>query len=657
MAAFSAKSRILVAVMSLLLAAAGLLMFAPADSRAKQPAGMSAADREYLRKLAQDTWACIDYLTDKNTQLPYDNVLRGEYTSVSNIGLYAASVAAAVDFGFLDRREARERLGTLLDNIANFTQWNGFTQSWNNVHNGQPSTGDPWISTLDSGNYYAGLMVGRVYFPELATQFNRVIDVADWSKLYNPETNKLRFGYNRQKDIYNGDLNDLGSDARLAYFLAIGRDKIPATAWRSMNRNLEERYGLQYLQPGWQGGGLFMQFISGLILDEKDTFLGASAANFAYAQIVHARNQGYPVWGWSACAAPGGEYLGMGALKDSVVTPHASVLALKYYPRLALANLKALEAMGARKPFQGFDFGFRDSIDFKTKAVADNYLLLDQCMLFLALSNFLQDDFIVKAFKQDAVARKGYKVIPDLQALNIVDELAGRDSQTVPGAVLAEPGVKVKPYAEKSLQSANAIHTPAEVKLDGDLSEWADAQPVLLGKDTFADLETLPDRDDLGATCYFMWDDTYLYFAAKVRDNLLRFTKTGALIWQDDCIELYIAPQQNNFVWGTRNNYQIGLAAGGPDGKPQAWAWFQDGDPGDNVRLAAKQGDAVADGQRGYIIEARIRWDFLLVKPYPSEVIGVSPAVHWIDANKQELKLNWSFLYDGKSLGKLTLLK
>ena len=70
-----------------------------------------------------------------------------------------------------------------------------------------------------------------------------------------------------------------------------------------------------------------MQTITGLWLDEAGTPSGRSAANFAYAQVRHADVNGYPVWGWSACADPAGGYLGWGRLRDAVVTPHAAAMA------------------------------------------------------------------------------------------------------------------------------------------------------------------------------------------------------------------------------------------------------------------------------------------------------------------------------------------
>lgn len=627
---------------------------------------ISKQDIRYLQNLAEDTWNCIDYLADKNTQLPYDNIQKGEYTSVTNIGLYVASLAAAVDMGFISRRKAVQRLETLLVNLEQFTKWNGFTQSWNSVINGHPAGHDPWISTLDSGNYYAGLMVGRAYFPKLKPLFDKIIEAADWSKFYNAKAEKLYFGYNCKEQRFGGNLDFLGSDARLAYFLAIAKNKIPARSWKKLNRNMEERYDMQYFQPGWQGGGLFMQMISGLILNEKDTFIGHAAANFAYAQIIHAQKNNYPVWGWSASAAPQGGYLGMNALQDKVVTPHASALAIHYYPARVVENLKKLEEMGARKPWvvngKKKNFGFRDSINLKTKAVADNYLVLDQCMLFMALANFLDNGIIWETFKENAGIREGYRKIPDLQPTGFVKKISGRDSGDAYkgdswGKIIEKGGVAT-PYIEKVVRHADAVHVQGTIKIDGELAEWQNVKPIMMGKESYLNIQNLKKLNDQDARVFFMWDKKFLYFAAEVMDNDLIFNQTGENIWKDDIIEFFIAPQQDDFVWGRKNCFQIGLAANGPEGRPQTWAWFQDGATGDNVLLAANTGKVLSDGKQGYIIEAAIKWSFLGIKPAPDMIIGVAPAIHFIDSSRENnYKLEWSFLPDGKSLGQLILKK
>lgn len=152
-----------------------------------------------------------------------------------------------------------------------------------------------------------------------------------------------------------------------------------------------------------------MQTITGLWLDEAGTPSGRSAANFAYAQVRHADVNGYPVWGWSACADPAGGYLGWGRLRDAVVTPHAAAMALPFFPRRALDNLRALEAMGARHE----SLGFYDAVDFETKRHSNGFLFLDQSMLFVSLANALRDGAVHRWFGADPLVRHGRMLLDE----------------------------------------------------------------------------------------------------------------------------------------------------------------------------------------------------------------------------------------------------
>ncbi len=165
-----------------------------------------------------------------------------------------------------------------------------------------------------------------------------------------------------------------------------------------------------------------MQFICDLFLDNRGTSLGLSSANFAWAQIVHGVEIGSPVWGWSACVAPNGTYLGMNMLVDEVVTPHASALAISLFPREVIDNLKRLETFGLREPCvvagNPQRFGFRDAVNWRNGHVTDKYLILDQAMLFLSLVNFCERGLLWKTFGNDPQVIEGKKRITDYRQAN-----------------------------------------------------------------------------------------------------------------------------------------------------------------------------------------------------------------------------------------------
>jgi hypothetical protein len=68
---------------------------------------LSRPDKQYLRELARDTWRSIESLVEPTTGLPYDNAHRGEFTSVSNIGLYLTDIVAARDMNLIGEQTGR----------------------------------------------------------------------------------------------------------------------------------------------------------------------------------------------------------------------------------------------------------------------------------------------------------------------------------------------------------------------------------------------------------------------------------------------------------------------------------------------------------------------------------------------------------------------
>ncbi len=348
------------------------------------------------------------------TGLPYDNSDKGEFTSVSNIGIYLTSVVAARELKLISRDEALKRLSLTIGSVEKLKNTFGFIQSWNSVSTLQPAMHDPWISLLDTGNFCAGLMTVSEACPELKKRCQKLIEGMEWSRFWDKEQKALIGGYNVVAKEFNKKwhLDALGTDAFLAQFFAVANGAAPPSFWATLRREKETKYGLSYLWPGWQGGGLFMQFASGIWVDIGKSELGQSARNFALAQIRHQEAIGAPVWGWSACDNPEGGYLGWGGLKDSVVTPHACALAVDSFPSQAIKNLRKLEELGARSEKDGF----YDSYDWQTKKHSKLFLMWDQGMLFVSLANYLEKGSIRIYFSSSPLVEKGKKLIPELAA-------------------------------------------------------------------------------------------------------------------------------------------------------------------------------------------------------------------------------------------------
>lgn len=398
------------------------------------PAGAASPlrnkDRRYLAGLYRDTWACLAHFVSPLSGLPYDSSRRSPATSTANIGLYLAACAVAGRTGLIPAAESNARLEAALTSLEKIPKFlGGFPVTWVNVESLQPAENQ--FSTVDHLSHLtAGLLAVKGIAPEFAPRIDRILTPMDWGNLYDPDRGCYKGGWRLDKKDFDVKQKGwdwyyryLAADTRFGNVWGIGTGQVPLESWGALNRERETKYGFSYFAPGWQGGGLFMQFVTGLFIDEGQTELGKSAADFAWAQMVHAERIGAPVWGWSASESPDGKkYLGWDAIVDGVVAPYASALAVAYYPRRVTANLRQLEKRRGRAPYKekgrSFAFGFRDSVDWKWGQVSEIYLSLDQSLLFLSLANALHDGVLWKAVGGDPHIQRALREIPDYAAIN-----------------------------------------------------------------------------------------------------------------------------------------------------------------------------------------------------------------------------------------------
>lgn len=396
-----------------------VLVWGAAVAAKEPPTPLSRSDRRYLVGVYEDSWRCLDHFVSTTTGFPYDSSRRLPSTSITNIGFYLAAVSVAAETGLLRREDAIPKIERTLASLEQVEKYLGaFPVTWVSAETLAPTENQ--FSTVDHlSNLSAGLLVVKGLFPELGARIDKILLPMDWGLLFDADRGWYKGGWRRdrrdfdvQQKGWDWYYSFLGADTRFGYFLGAARHQISGDAWVVLNAGKETKYGLSYFTPGWQGGGLFMQMVSGLFLDERDTVLGRSAADFAWVQVLHGKKIQAPVWGWSASeSADGKEYLGWNRILDAVVTPHASAMASVYYPATAALNLKELERRGTRAPWRGdgrsMRLGFRDSLNWRTGEVAPHYLCLDQAMLFLSLANRLHDGIVWTAVARDPLVQRG----------------------------------------------------------------------------------------------------------------------------------------------------------------------------------------------------------------------------------------------------------
>ncbi|MEY4195607.1 MAG: hypothetical protein RLZZ226_1975, partial [Pseudomonadota bacterium] len=404
-------------------------------------------DREFLSRLAADTWRGVEAMVDLRHGLPIDRIqfgkdslapeqaAIGDYTNITNVGVYLLGIVSAHELGLVNRAVALEKLTKTLDTMAGLETHQGFFYNYYNTTTLE--RGNHFVSFVDSAWFTASLMVVRQAFPEMAQRCTRLIAPGHFREFYDPETRLMSHGYHanlgQRSNMHYGVIF---TESRLGSLIAIGQGDVPAEHWFSMARTFPPEWNWQSQQPKlrteqtaqghhwmggyyqWRdylyvpswGGSLFEALMPVLVLDELQYAPKGLGYNDRIHTAIHRQyaleDLSYPVWGMSPSSTPGtaadyGEYgvkfLGAGGYRSGVVTPHVSALALMTEPAEATANLRTL---AERYPLYG-DFGLYDAVNPGTGEVAYSYLILDQAMTLIALTNHLKDHAIQRYFAAD----------------------------------------------------------------------------------------------------------------------------------------------------------------------------------------------------------------------------------------------------------------
>jgi hypothetical protein len=414
-------------------------------------------NREFVERLARDTWSGIEALTDRETHLPVDHVKLSpsleppasevaDYTNVTNVGLYLIAITAAHELGFVPAEEAVRRIGGVLDTLGKLETYDGFFFNYYDTTSLERTSN--FISFVDSSWLTAGLMVVRSTFPTLHDRPTEIIERQNYAFFYDDVTQQMSHGYYVNvptRSEYHYGL--LYTEPRLGSLIAIGKGDVPEEHWFALVRAYPPEAAWQTQRPsGWRtetvrghvvdegyyewsgakfvpswGGSMFEALMPTLVLDEQryaPKSLGRNDEVHARVQLRYAtENLGYPVWGLSPSTEPSGkgygEYgvkvlgsLGYGA---GAVAPYAGALALVVMPDEAAENLREL----ARRYDLYGDYGFYDSVDPRSGAVAEQYLALDQSMILISAANSLKDRCIQKRFAADPIAERALSILGD----------------------------------------------------------------------------------------------------------------------------------------------------------------------------------------------------------------------------------------------------
>lgn len=151
----------------------------------------------------------------------------------------------------------------------------------------------------------------------------------------------------------------------------------------------------------------------------------------------------------------------------------------------------------------------------------------------------------------------------------------------------------------------------------------------------------IDSKKDLDARFALQYDEDYLYVLVNVVDNEVINNEIDEDIWREDCIEVFIDPQNDGLLWGSEEDFQIGISRSRGESDIKTWAWFQQRCPETQEVNVIKE----KVGERKYIFKIAISWKFLGIVPKEGEKFGFSIAINDFDLKDGSSgKLNYCFI-------------
>ncbi len=392
-------------------------------------------------------------------------------TSRDQIDAAIASLAATLDAAEAEKTEMVTRLAVLIPLAATLVdivrtlagEWGGdiagellfwseatkrSMESWRRDVTQTPASSDDMKKRL------AAIAAAARTMAE-AMQFDFLLD---------PQRRLLSIGCTAEGTLDSNCYDLLASEARLASFIAIAKNDIPARHWFRLGRSVTP-IGKGAALISWSGS-MFEYLMPSLVMRAPaGSLLEQTSRLIVERQIGYGAELGVP-WGISESAynardleltyqysnfgVPG---LGLkrGLRENTVIAPYATALAAMVDPRSAMRNFERLSTIGARGAY-----GFHEALDYTRSRVPDGaelaivraYMAHHQGMTIVAIANVLLDGEMRARFHAE----------PSIQATELLlQERAPRDVSIV--RPRAQDIAAATPLANMSLPEVRRLHS------------------------------------------------------------------------------------------------------------------------------------------------------------------------------------------------------
>ncbi len=409
---------------------------------------ISARERARLAEYAAHIWGFFRENVNESTNfLPPDNVSvspaeRVAYrTSPTNIGLYLASLLGARDMGFISSEELCKCAEKTAGTLSSMMTWNGHFYNWYDIKT-LDIIGEPFVSTVDSGNFVCSLVAFCEGVSEYAGECPALLDVlrvyegfiknTDFSALYDKSARFFYIGYDAGREKFSRSYYDTFiSESRMTSFFAVASGQVPrehffATARPTIGEG-------SYTGIASWSGTVFEYFMPALFLPVPPNSLCGEALAFAYREekknsvtrrvfgkkrrFFGVSESGY----WHFDAEMNYQYKAFGLSELSldpvgksapVVSPYSTFLMLRCGVSECLENLEVMKKLGAYG-----EYGFFEAIDCEKRRVGGGFAIVKSFMAhhlgmsFISTVNALKGDIFQKRFMHRPKMRAFYELL------------------------------------------------------------------------------------------------------------------------------------------------------------------------------------------------------------------------------------------------------
>ena len=339
-------------------------------------------DRDVLLDLAKRTWQFFRDTVGVNG-LPPDNeqtdppIGLAKRTSPTNIGLYLLSCLSAQRLGIIEPDERDQRLEETLMTVEQLPKWKGHLYNWYDTDNGHPLS-PRYVSSVDSGNLAACLMLMAQAVPKFAVRFHALARQMDFTALYDPVRELFFIGMDEENNRMSASHYDLlASEARILSYTAIMLGQVPCRHWQRLNRaacltdhgsallswsgTMFEYLMPELFMPTWQGTMLRQTRNCVLRAQRSSSVEGLpfGVSESGYYAFDRSLSYQYRAFGLPELALRGDQ---MG----QVIAPYASILALPFIPEAVLDNLRKMIQLGLMDTH-----GLFEALDFSTSRMSE----------------------------------------------------------------------------------------------------------------------------------------------------------------------------------------------------------------------------------------------------------------------------------------------